>query len=479
VIPAKPTVLVVDDEADVVESIQHHLRREFDVFTATGGTQALDLLGRNEVHVILSDQRMHGMQGDAFLSRARRIQPDAIRMLFTGYADIQAVINAVNEGHIFRYILKPWDNEELLGIIRQGVAQYDLLKERKRLISELVKANERLVEANDELFELAGQLRKANAALLNSLGNDKEQIGQYRLLEKLPKQGGMGTMYKALHVLLMKVVALKVLPADRMTNEVAIARFRREMKAVGRLEHPNIVQARDAGEVAGNHYLVMEFIEGIDLSSLLLQHGPVSIPDACEMIRQAAVGLQHAFEQGLVHRDLKPSNLMLAQNGIVKILDMGLARLCDESSSGNPLTEPGQFIGTADYTSPEQAFGPHPVDIRADLYSLGCTLYHMMSGRAPFGAPEYASPMTKLLAHAHTSAISIRELRPEIPQDLAAIIVCLMAKNPDDRFDEPSRLVSALAGFAAGSDLSGLLASMSARLASGESPPSSTETAGN
>ena len=117
------------------------------------------------------------------------------------------------------------------------------------------------------------------------------------------------------------------------------------MKAVGRLEHPNIVQARDAGEVDGTHYLVMEFIEGIDLSSLLLYHGPVSVPDACEMIRQAAVGLQHAFERGLVHRDLKPSNLMLAQTGIVKILDLGLARLCDESSGTNPIDRAGTIHG--------------------------------------------------------------------------------------------------------------------------------------
>ena len=234
-------------------------------------------------------------------------------------------------------------------------------------MSELLDANKALEEANARLKEMTGQLLMANAALLNSLSKDKQQIGQYRLLEKVQQQGGMGTVYKALHVLLLKVVALKVLPADRMKNEGAIARFRREMKAVGRLEHPNIVQARDAGEVDGTHYLVMEFIEGIDLSSLLLYHGPVSIPDACEMIRQAAVGLQHAFERGLVHRDLKPSNLMLTPAGIVKILDLGLARLCHESSGANQLTELGQFMGTADYASPEQAFGPHPVDIRGSL----------------------------------------------------------------------------------------------------------------
>ena len=143
--------MIVDDEVDVLESLRHLFHRTYRVLTASGGDQALELLKKNEVHLILSDQRMPGMSGDVFLSQARRLQPDAIRMLFTGYADIQAVINAVNEGHIFRYILKPWDAVELEGIIRQAAEQYDLLAERKRLIAELQEANARLTRANEEL----------------------------------------------------------------------------------------------------------------------------------------------------------------------------------------------------------------------------------------------------------------------------------------------------------------------------------------
>ena len=154
------TLLIVDDEVDVLESLRHQFHRTHRVLTATSGGQAVSLLNDHEVQLILSDQRMPGMQGDAFLSQARRIQPDAIRMLFTGYADIQAVINAVNEGHIFRYILKPWDTVELEGIIRQAAEQYDLLAERKRLIAELQAANAQLVHANEELAR-AGQLKTA------------------------------------------------------------------------------------------------------------------------------------------------------------------------------------------------------------------------------------------------------------------------------------------------------------------------------
>jgi serine/threonine protein kinase len=468
-------VLVVDDELAVLESIRASLRRDYHVLTAGGGEQAIRILENEDVHVILSDQRMPVMRGDELLSRSRKTHPDAIRILITGYADIQAVINAVNEGEIFRYILKPWDEAELEGVIRQAVSYYELVAERNSLLSELIEANRKLTEANNQLKGMTEQLLKANAALLTSLSKDKEQLGQYRLLEKVKKQGGMGTVYKGLHVLLMKVVALKVLPADRVTNEGAIARFRQEMKALGRLEHPNIVLARDAGEVNGTYYLVMEYVEGIDLSSLLLYHGPVSIPDACEMIRQAAVGLQHAFEHDLVHRDLKPSNLMLAQPGIVKMLDLGLARLCDEGSSARPLTEPGQIMGTVDYMAPEQAFGRHPVDIRADIYSLGCTLYHLLAGRAPFSGPEYESPMSKLLAHAQAPALPIRELRCEVPQELASLIDCLMAKNPKDRFSEPSKLVDGLTAFAVGSNLCKLLKSIDITNGCRGEPPVSTE----
>src|SRR3954452_13791234 len=154
------TLLVVDDEVDVLESLRHLFHRTYRVLTASSGDQALEQLRKNDVHLILSDQRMPGMSGDVFLSQARRLQPDAIRMLFTGYADIQAVINAVNEGQIFRYILKPWDAAELEGVIRQAAEQYDLLAERKRLIAELQTANARLTRANEELA-LAGQLKSA------------------------------------------------------------------------------------------------------------------------------------------------------------------------------------------------------------------------------------------------------------------------------------------------------------------------------
>jgi serine/threonine protein kinase len=197
-------------------------------------------------------------------------------------------------------------------------------------------------------------------------------VREYKLLAELGK-GGMGTVYRALHTKLDREVALKILPAERTKDPEAVDRFQREMKAVGKLEHPHIVRATDAGEQDGTHFLVMEYVEGLDLSELVQVIGPLPVADACEVIRQAAVGLQAAHEHGMVHRDIKPSNLMLAANGRVKILDLGLALLdpqrgdVDDEGGGRDLTSDGQIMGTFDYMAPEQAGDSHGVDIRADI----------------------------------------------------------------------------------------------------------------
>ena len=233
-----------------------------------------------------------------------------------------------------------------------------------RLVQELGKQSSTSAEDVTMAADLSspGVSDEESETLLGMLGN-------YQLLTKLG-QGGMGAVYKAKHTRLRRVVALKVLPGNLLLNEAAIARFDREMHAVGQLDHPNIIRASDAGEIDGTHYLVMELVQGDDLSVIVARNGPLSVPDACEIIRQAAMGLQHAFENGLVHRDIKPSNLMLNTQGQIKILDMGLA-LLDEPMVGEAegLTSTGQMMGTMDYIAPEQVTDSHQVDIRADIYS--------------------------------------------------------------------------------------------------------------
>jgi serine/threonine protein kinase len=307
------------------------------------------------------------------------------------------------------------------------------------------------------------------------------QLRDYQLLEKLG-QGGMGAVYKARHVRLDKIVALKVLPAERMQDAGAVARFQREMRAVGHLDHPHIVRAMDAGEAEGTHYLVMEYVEGVDLSHLAKQHGPLPIAEACELIRQAALGLQEAHESSMVHRDIKPSNLMLCAAGkrrapIVKVLDLGLALLADAHATGtSELTTTGQMMGTLDYMAPEQGGDSKKVDIRADIYALGATLYRLLTGRVIYPGERYQTPVQKLMALAMEPAPPIQPLRKEISAELAAIVHRMLEKSPQQRYATPQEVADALTPFAAGADLAALLAGSAAATQASHDPPAGTES---
>ena len=281
------------------------------------------------------------------------------------------------------------------------------------------------------------------------------RLGQYLLLQALPG-GGMGQVYKAQHVKLGSLVAVKLLPQWRLADPQAVERFEQEMQAAGKLIHAHIVRALDAGEVDGVHYLAMEYVEGLDLAEVARRCGPLSVPDACELIRQAALGLQHLHEHELVHRDLKPSNLMLTPEGTVKILDLGLALLRDPRDRSAPLTVTGNVMGTLDYMAPEQADNSHAVDIRADLYSLGATLYRLLTGRAPLEGCGSNTPLGKLQALATLEPASVRKSRPDVPPDLARVLARLLAKTPAQRFAGPSETAAAVAPFASGADLSRL-----------------------
>ncbi len=284
------------------------------------------------------------------------------------------------------------------------------------------------------------------------------QLGEYQLLEELG-HGGMGTVYKALHTKLDRVVALKVLAKGRVEDDRAIARFEREMKAIGRLDHPQIVRAHDAREIDGRPVLIMEYVEGLDLARLVERAGRLRVADACELTRQAAVGLQYVHEHGLVHRDIKPSNLMLTPQGEIKILDLGLARFHRERGGSDGMTGAGQTMGTADYMAPEQTSDSHNADIRADIYSLGCTLFKLLSGHAPFEGPDFRGTFDKMTAHVRTPAPSIRELAADVPEELAALLGRMLAKDPAERPATSADVAKRLEPFCAGHDLPALASS--------------------
>jgi WD40 repeat protein/serine/threonine protein kinase len=272
-------------------------------------------------------------------------------------------------------------------------------------------------------------------------------LGGYRILERLGA-GGTGTVYLAEHQVMRRRVAIKVLPADYANAPGVLERFQREAQAVAALDHPNIVRAYDFRSEGTLHFLVMEYVEGVSLQELLVRTGPLALAQAVDYARQAALGLEHAHEAGLVHRDVKPANLLVDRAGTVKLLDLGLARY--SPTGQDSLTkqfDDNAVMGTADYLSPEQALNLHAVDIRADIYSLGATLYALLAGQPPFHAGTVTQ---KLLWHQLREPTPLLALRQDVPEEVVAVIGRMMAKAPEDRYPTPTEVVDALAPWAEG-----------------------------
>jgi eukaryotic-like serine/threonine-protein kinase len=270
-------------------------------------------------------------------------------------------------------------------------------------------------------------------------------LSQYVLTDRLG-EGGMGEVFRAKHRRMDRDVALKIIRRERLANPDAIRRFNREVQAAAKLVHENIVLAYDADQVGDRHFFAMEFVDGANLARLVKEKGPFPIDQACDCIRQAALGLQHAFECGMVHRDIKPSNLFLSKKGVLKILDMGLARVLDpaEGEFESRITQEGLVVGTPDYLAPEQARDSRNTDIRADIYSLGCTFYYLLCGHTPF---QGGTPTEKMLKHTTEPVPSLT--RPDVPPKLAAIVYRMLAKTPEERYERPNEVAFALQPFAA------------------------------
>src|SRR3954468_11080804 len=244
-------------------------------------------------------------------------------------------------------------------------------------------------------------------------------------------QGGMGRVYLAKDTRLNRSVALKILSPERMNSPRAITRFQREARVGAQLQHENLVRIYDEGEANGKCYLVMEYIEGKNIGAIIAEGGPIPPPTAARLARQVALGLEHAQQKGLIHRDVNPYNILVTRDGTAKLTDLGLAiDLADQAQ----VTRDGATVGTFDYISPEQARHSHAVDTRSDIYSLGCTLYHMIAGRVPFPAP---SLMEKLLAHQTGEPEPLEGLVPGLPEGLADVVRRMMQKSPADRYPTP------------------------------------------
>jgi serine/threonine protein kinase len=321
-------------------------------------------------------------------------------------------------------------SQEEIDELKQRIAASDLPGDSREVASKLV----------DE-----GKLTRYQASVLLKASKDPLLVDNYVILDTLDT-GGMGLVFKAVHRSMDRVVALKLLPAAMMSARDTVKRFRREVKAAAALQHPNIVAAYDADESKEIAYLVLEYVEGTNLFRRVREHGPLSVAAAADCIRQAASGLVYLHSRGIIHRDVKPANLILAKDGTVKLLDMGLVRFASSedlscAEMDQELTQAGIVIGTVAYMSPEQALDTRSADQRSDIYSLGCTLFFLLTGRSLY---HEETGMKTLLAHREQSVPSIRQFREDVPVSLDSAFRTMVAKRPGDRMQNMSEVITAI-----------------------------------
>jgi serine/threonine-protein kinase len=262
-----------------------------------------------------------------------------------------------------------------------------------------------------------------------------QRLGHFQL-GQFVGGGGMGAVFRAVDTMLDRTVAVKILSRSHNDDEI-IRRFKNEAQSAARLDHPNIARVYYVGEDQGWNYIVFEFIEGVNIRDLVESKGPLSLDEAFSYTLQIAEALEHACSRDVVHRDIKPSNVLIMPDGRAKLVDMGLARLHQVEAGDNDLTASGVTLGTFDYISPEQARDPRGADVRSDLYSLGCTLFYMLTGRPPFAG----TAIKKLLSHAGDAPPNARQFRADLPDEVAALVNRMMAKRPEDRYQRPSELI--------------------------------------
>ena len=266
-------------------------------------------------------------------------------------------------------------------------------------------------------------------------------LGKYRLVSHLGT-GGMSSVFLAQHGLMDRKVAVKVLPSSKENDKSFLERFEREALATSRMSHPNVVRVFDIDTEKNTHYIVMEYVSGRDLKVIVEEQGPLPLDKAADYIAQAAAGLHHAHERGLVHRDIKPANLVVSDNGLVKVLDLGLARLEDDDELASlTVANAENMMGTADYLAPEQARNAHAVDHRADIYGLGCTFYYLLTGHAPFTDGTIAE---RILKHQTEKPKDVRAERTDCPHALADVCMTMLEKDPNSRFDSCGKVVQRL-----------------------------------
>jgi len=486
------TLLVVDDEEMNRDMLSRRLERfGFRVHMADSGARALEMIQSQTYDMVLLDVMMPGTDGLEVLTTIRESHSivDLPVIMVTARDQSGDMVAALQLG-ANDYVTKPVNFPVVFARVQTHLsikhAHTATHTKTRSGSSEMGRSqvtvhsfDNRSSAIRDPSFRgqssspsLNDESRKSNSNAGTDTKTDqpgtqdRQMIGEYEILGELGR-GGMGVVYKARHQRMNRLVGLKVIDKNHLLNPNAVRRFYQEIEAAAKLSHPNVVMAFDAGQYQDTHFFAMEYVEGIDLARLVRDSGPLPLDQATEYIRQSALGLHHAFERGLVHRDIKPSNLLVTwvadpgdknsvggfkvarfrsrftRQAVVKILDMGLARVgqVQESPVAADVTREGNVVGTADYMAPEQWMNPHTVDIRADIYSLGCSFYYLLTGQVPFPGDV---PMEKMLKHNLDKPTPVEQFRPEVDSKILIALDRMMTKRPEERYQTPLEVAEAL-----------------------------------
>ncbi|HVV88445.1 MAG TPA: protein kinase [Kofleriaceae bacterium] len=406
--PRPVVILIVDDDALLPKAIASLLARDDRrIVVSHDPNEALAILDREPVDLVLTDRRMPQMSGHELAEAIHRRHPDIPCAILTGDPSLDSALEAINKGQVFRYLTKPCETDELEAAVTAGLA---LRAERQ-----------------------AAAARDADVTAPVT----PPEIGKYRVIAQLG-EGGMGRVFKGYHVVLQRLVAIKILHGTVARDPRAMARFEREARAAVRARHPRIVETLDFGRLPdGRPYLVMELVEGETLRARL-HRAPMTPIDAVHVARGVAEGLAAAHAVDVIHRDLKPSNVFVDDQLEVKLGDFGAAKILDPS--GENITGGDVTIGTPHYMAPEQILG-EPVDGRTDVYALGCMLYRMLAGAPPFAGPD---TRTVLAQHLHADPPVPTSAKGPLPAAVTDIVASAMAKDPARRPQSALELLAAL-----------------------------------
>ncbi len=411
------TVLAVDDEEAVLKLMAHHLTDLPCVFIPTlSPAEAILILKTRNVAVLLCDLRMPDIDGNTVLRAAREVNPNIVSIIVTGATDHEATVRAINEGGIWKYISKPWKKEELLSLVNEGVRRYATFCHQQALLTQLARDI-----TSDQTHVVGIKARKKDAGLvqraLRKLGLQRIRLpgrregvvgNRYRLVEVLG-EGGMGTVYRADDLLLNMPVAIKVLGSRFTRDKLAISTLKEEARIAMQLSHRHIVRIHNLQRTGENYFLVMEYVPGRNFRHILKRYGILPLETVLQVVRVCTDALAYAHRHKVLHRDLKPANLMLGEDGVLKIIDFGVACLIGKEDKDN-------VLGTPVYMSPEQIRG-ETLDSRTDIYSLGQIVYELLTGHSLL--PESATGSDVLdMGMPDLSTLPI-ELRPAIEKAIA------------------------------------------------------------